>query len=941
MLGVARKQYMTGKEQESKGNIVEAYEAFVMAASLIKETMERGEGKGGLLSEIQEFSKGDLGDRLKAAEDKLKAFEQTSSVREATGGTSIADRKKALEDNGLSLGGGVAQKRISRAMSEMPPPSSPKSPSMRLSPHTPAAPPLSPSAPTPPPPSPRTLISASSFAPPSPPTSPVSFAQAFPPIEEIEAPFNALSTSVQADTKAEQKPSLNGASPAAESERPPSTPNPSTTNPFYARSGSPPKPSLPRKPSNFSIFSSSTISQYPPPKRLIPVSGTITPEELSEYAEYHNILLLDVRTKSELISGHILIRASANACIDPSLLRDEKLTLSALEQVLPIPSQKTVFQNRDKFEIVVLYDNASTNLGATNSPLSILSGLLADALEKRLKRQPMLLVGGFNAWKNYLEKSSDASTVSSEAPSPIGSPPVSTVASNNPFYVNGYASPPTSNQGFVPGQSTSPLHRPNMSLDYGFGHASNFASAQGQFSYPTLTPLPSAAPIEPSQLSRKRTDYDDPSQDAVSDLRMRTQIAYPTLSNPPILQPPPPVASSALERQDTRPRPASVPAAFSAPQVLRMQSNTAFRVQYWSQSLSPVCGLENLGNTCYMNATLQCLYATAPFMSFFKDYPWEKSINMVNTLGTRGQITKAFETLLKDMWAQRQSSIKQRLNLCLGMVRKYDAQYEGFNQHDSQEFLTFLLDKMHEDLNRVLTRPAEPRLSPQQELALEQRDPRRAIDEEWEKWQSSNDSVIVDLFQGQFKNRLQCSTCTRTSTTYNAFSILQLSIPLHGPVPLQKCLDNLFHEEELKGDNRWDCPSCKAKRNATKRLSLARLPPILVIHLKRFQTNGRGAGKIDTFVQCPTKYLEIHASPDMPDETQGGGSGDPRTQVAPYKYELYGVTNHHGQLNSGHYTAHIHTAGDWYRISDTNISRLTSPVVTSEAYVLFYKRVNR
>ncbi|KAG6902557.1 hypothetical protein C0995_014946 [Termitomyces sp. Mi166 len=67
----------------------------------------------------------------------------------------------------------------------------------------------------------------------------------------------------------------------------------------------------------------------------------------------------------------------------------------------------------------------------------------------------------------------------------------------------------------------------------------------------------------------------------------------------------------------------------------------------------------------------------------------------------------------------------------------------------------------------------------------------------------------------------------------------------------------------------------------------------------------------------------------MPDETRGGPSGDPRTQVGPYRYELYAVTNHRGQLNSGHYTAHVQSSGDWYHISDTNISRLTSAVVVS------------
>ncbi|KAG6816055.1 hypothetical protein H0H87_008971, partial [Tephrocybe sp. NHM501043] len=550
----------------------------------------------------------------------------------------------------------------------------------------------------------------------------------------------------------------------------------------------------------------------PTPKPLIPISATATPEELSEYAVHHAILLLDVRNRRDFEIKAVEIQGAAIACVEPSLLRNENITLSELEKAMKnTPSEeRSVFANRDKFEIVVLYDENSKNLGASNTPLSILNRLIATARadkNKILKRQPMLLVGGLNAWWRAKGSTDIASTVTSDAASSIGSPPppLSRINSNNPFYINGFATPPISSPAYGSGQaasSNSPFHRSNISLDFGSGHSrfpteasyptnilplsggltrrpaiarhsstssymtessdnplsspsssSTFSGfSSGQFPYPTLTPIPSAAPIKPSQLSRKRTDYDDPSQDAVSDLRNRTQIAYPTLSNPPILQPPPPAASSALERQDTRPRPPSAPLPLGVPRVLRNQASPAFNVYYWSESLSPVCGLNNLGNTCYMNATLQCLYATAPFMSFFKDHPWEQSINMLNTFGTKGVVTKTFETLLKDMWAERKSNT---------VVRQYDRQYEGFNQHDSQEFLTFLLDKIHEDLNRVLTKPTEPQLTSEQELALEMRDPRRAIDEEWDKWRSSNDSIIVDLFQGQFKNRLQCSICSR------------------------------------------------------------------------------------------------------------------------------------------------------------------------------------
>lgn len=105
-----------------------------------------------------------------------------------------------------------------------------------------------------------------------------------------------------------------------------------------------------------------------------------------------------------------------------------------------------------------------------------------------------------------------------------------------------------------------------------------------------------------------------------------------------------------------------------------------------------------------------------------------------------------------------------------------------------------------------------------------------------------------------------------------------------------------------------DCPRCKTKRRASKRLSLARLPPVLLIHLKRFEANGRFSDKIDTFVDFPMKSLDLtnYMPPPLPlgvDKLQSGlptSPEDPRTQMPPYRYDLYGVTNHYGNLSSGH-----------------------------------------
>ena len=146
--------------------------------------------------------------------------------------------------------------------------------------------------------------------------------------------------------------------------------------------------------------------------------------------------------------------------------------------------------------------------------------------------------------------------------------------------------------------------------------ASTFTSSAG-----FVSPLPQAS-INPS-LSRRRSDYIDQSQEALSGLHImtRTSIDYPDLSMQPVLRRPPAAASSALERQDNRPRliqhghSYTSPMSSSEPIPPRISSD--YPVTYWSDIQIGTSGLKNLGNTCYMNAPIQCLSATVPFARFF------------------------------------------------------------------------------------------------------------------------------------------------------------------------------------------------------------------------------------------------------------------------------------------------------------------------------------
>ncbi|XP_061727829.1 ubiquitin carboxyl-terminal hydrolase 37-like [Cydia pomonella] len=337
--------------------------------------------------------------------------------------------------------------------------------------------------------------------------------------------------------------------------------------------------------------------------------------------------------------------------------------------------------------------------------------------------------------------------------------------------------------------------------------------------------------------------------------------------------------------------------------------------------VSGLNGLRNIGNTCFMNSVIQCLSNTKPLLEYLEQEQYTSDIN--TTLSCmKGALIKAFASVIKELWEPGSRDAVVNTTSFKSQVQRFAPRFMGYSQQDAQEFLRYLLEGLHEDVNRVTVKP-KPILT---EIDDSLSDSAKA-QEAWQRYLRMEDSRVGDIFVGQLKSTLRCTHCKADSVTFDPFWDLSLPIPSRtGNLKLQQCLQHFTKEEELDGDEKPTCSRCGVRRKCLKWFTVHKFPQVLVLHLKRFSPTERFRGKLNVVVEFPLTGLDM--SPYAASKSQQA------------VYNLYAVSNHSGTTYSGHYTAyckHPHT-GDWHEYNDSRVSPISPRnVVSSEAYVLFYE----
>uniref|UniRef100_A0A671QPF6 ubiquitinyl hydrolase 1 n=1 Tax=Sinocyclocheilus anshuiensis TaxID=1608454 RepID=A0A671QPF6_9TELE len=274
-----------------------------------------------------------------------------------------------------------------------------------------------------------------------------------------------------------------------------------------------------------------------------------------------------------------------------------------------------------------------------------------------------------------------------------------------------------------------------------------------------------AVPSSPSTLEKSQPGSSKHALPAKEEPRVGEEKVKPPRAPEDSLKQEPTVATVIMSALSPKPTCMVQPMTHTPP----AGSERAEEVEEKKVCLPGFTGLVNLGNTCFMNSVIQSLSNTQELRDYFHDRGFESEINCNNPLGTGGRLAISFAVLLRALWKGTHHAFQP--SKLKAIVASKASQFTGYAQHDAQEFMAFLLDGLHEDLNRIQNKPYTETVDSdghQDEVVAE---------EAWQRHKMRNDSFIVDLFQGQYKSKLVCPVCSKVSITFDPFLYLPVPLP--------------------------------------------------------------------------------------------------------------------------------------------------------------------
>jgi ubiquitin C-terminal hydrolase len=312
-------------------------------------------------------------------------------------------------------------------------------------------------------------------------------------------------------------------------------------------------------------------------------------------------------------------------------------------------------------------------------------------------------------------------------------------------------------------------------------------------------------------------------------------------------------------------------------------------------------GLVNLGNTCYLNATLQILSHIHELNNYIKS-----NTTVANT--SDSILIREWYDLYNLMWSKNCTiSPNKFLHNVRELSKMKNNVFQEEIQHDSVEYFYFCIDCLHNSYNLL------------SDITLI-------------KTQHKNINDAINIYESKNKSIIHCLFTSFLLVEYSnakthhfefekiepSFTI-ELSIPIIQSPSINDCFEETFKLEVMPDS--WMDEKSNEKKQIMKQTYICYTPHILVIHLKRWDYR---FNKNDAAVRFD-ETINIHRFTKHVNENE-------------CNYELFGIINHQGNATNGHYFSCI-KKDKWYIFDDTNIQPMNKSVNDNKNYCLFYRKI--
>ena len=342
----------------------------------------------------------------------------------------------------------------------------------------------------------------------------------------------------------------------------------------------------------------------------------------------------------------------------------------------------------------------------------------------------------------------------------------------------------------------------------------------------------------------------------------------------------------------------------------------------------PLIGLNNVGSTCFMNATLQCLLHVSELnLYFLNEYPKDYQVlNIKNSSSeSKGYISLAYFNVVQGVFMNINNSYP---NLSYSprefkeTIGKYNPQFQYYEANDSKDLILYLLQTFHEELNYFGDQPFPVHIMrPNQEYRAD------TFNYFNTTYNIQNFSIISKLFYGTYENTIKCSNCNKVFYSYQKFEFISFSTYNYrnGVFNIYNGFQDNQSIQYLRGDNQYFCTSCQHLHNGETCCKIIQPPAKLLINIDY--------GKNKIFQVRRLIFDEIIDITQFIDFNFG----------KKIMYQISGVCTHLGSSGpSGHYIAYCKNkqTGLWYNFNDSYVRQCSKDeIYNGSPYLLLYEQI--